>query len=241
MQATFIACPGTTGLQTVDYRLTDPWLDPPGQNDAFYSEKSIRLPDSYWCYDPLIDDPPPVQPLPALRNGFITFGSLNKFCKINDGVLALWSRILKSVPNSRILLHHTARSAQNWVLEKLDVDPKRIDFVSRELRRPYLEYYNQIDLCLDTMPYNGHMTSLDALWMGVPVITLVGRTPVGRAGLSLAANLDLMQLCAQTEDDFGASRSIGPPISSASPNYDPTSAPEWSAAPSWTAPSSPAI
>ena len=84
----------------------------------------------------------------------------------------------------------------------MDVDPKRIDFVSRELRRPYLEYYNQIDLCLDTMPYNGHMTSLDALWMGVPVITLVGRTPVGRAGLSLAANLDLMQLCAQTEDDF---------------------------------------
>jgi protein O-GlcNAc transferase len=201
VQVTWVACPGTTGMEAIDYRLTDPFIDPPGETDAFYAEKSVRLQHSFWAYDPLIECPE-IGPLPAMRNGYVTFGSLNKFCKINDGVLDLWARVLKAVPNSRLLLHHTASAAQRWVLEKLAVDPNRIELVRRDVRYPYLDHYNRIDLSLDPFPYNGHMTSLDGLWMGVPVISLIGKTPVGRAGLSLLPPLGLAELCAKDEDDY---------------------------------------
>ena len=94
VQVTWLGYPGTTGLSTMDYRLTDPYLDPPGENDSCYSEQSIRLPDTFWCYDPLTDQPL-VNDLPALANGFITFGCLNNFCKVNDGVLMLWAKVLR--------------------------------------------------------------------------------------------------------------------------------------------------
>ncbi len=92
VQVTWLGYPGTTGLDTIDYRLTDPWLDPPGAADEFYSERSYRLPDSFWCYDPLTDRPL-VNELPARRNGWITFGCLNNFCKVNDEVLATWGQV----------------------------------------------------------------------------------------------------------------------------------------------------
>ena len=94
VQVCWLGYPGTTGLSTIDYRLTDPYLDPPGLFDAFYSEESIRLPDTFWCYDPLTDRPT-VNALPALNNGVVTFGCLNNFCKINDECLALWRRCCK--------------------------------------------------------------------------------------------------------------------------------------------------
>ena len=93
VQVTWLGYPGTTGLSAMDYRLTDPYLDPPGENDSCYSEQSIRLPDTFWCYDPRTDQPL-VNDLPALANGFITFGCLNNFCKVNDGVLMLWAKVL---------------------------------------------------------------------------------------------------------------------------------------------------
>jgi protein O-GlcNAc transferase len=201
IQACWIACPGMTGLEAMDYRFTDPYIDPLGQTEQFYDEKSVRLATSFWAYDPLVDGPD-IHPPPALRNGHITFGSLNKFCKVNDDVLDLWARVLKAVPNSRLLLHHSAHCAHEWVRKKLAVDPKRVELVRREVRMLYLEQFNQIDLCLDPFPYNGHMTTLDGLWMGVPVVSLVGRTPVGRAGLSLLPPLGLGELCANTEDDY---------------------------------------
>jgi len=207
VQVTFAGYPGTTGLTAgggIDYRITDPYLDPvTGDNDSFYSEKSWRLPNSFWCFDPLTNDPP-VNALPAARNGYITFGCLNNFCKVNDGVLRLWSATLRQVPDSRLLLL-APRAVHNHVLDifhRNGVEPHRIEFVGRVSRPRYLSFYHCIDIGLDTFPYNGHTTSLDSFWMGVPVITLVGNAPAGRAGWSQLSNLGLQELAAISEDQF---------------------------------------
>jgi protein O-GlcNAc transferase len=207
VQANWLAYPGTSGIPAVDYRLTDPFLDPSGADDR-YTEKSVRLPDTYWCYDRRIlrlgPEPEP-GPLPAARNGFITFGSLNNFWKINPPILALWSRVLTAVPQSRLRLVAPLGSARQrtlQTLQSLGVDPARVDFVPIQTRQLYLAEFQQIDIGLDPLPYNGHTTSLDTMWMGVPVITRVGRTVVGRAGLSQLSNLKLTELVAHDDDQF---------------------------------------
>jgi predicted O-linked N-acetylglucosamine transferase (SPINDLY family) len=204
IQATWLAYPGTTGLSTIDYRVTDPHLDPPGLFDPYYSEQSIRLPDTFWCYDPLTTEPL-ISPLPALANGYITFGCLNNFCKLNTSTLQLWARALSAVPPSRLILLAPEGSCREWVLQifaRENISAGRIHFVALCPRRQYLEHYHQIDIALDTLPYNGHTTSLDAYWMGVPVVTLVGQTVVGRAGLSQLTNLGLPEFIAHTPDQF---------------------------------------
>ena len=206
VQVSWLGYPGTTGLATIDYRLTDPYLDPPGLFDAFSAEESLRLPDTFWCYDPLTDQPP-VNSLPALKSGAITFGCLNNFCKVNDGCLALWARVLQAVPRSRLLLLAPPGPARDKVLARLGqegIAASRVDFAARQSRPEYLKLYHQIDLGLDPLPYNGHTTSLDAFWMGVPVLTLVGKTAVGRAGWSQLCNLDLKELAAETPEQFVA-------------------------------------
>lgn len=204
VQVTFAGYPGSTGLRAIDYRLTDPCLDPPGLDDAFYAEESYRLPHSFWCYDPQSEEPA-VSPLPALAKGLVTFGCLNNFCKVNDEVLTLWASVLAAVPESRLLLlagegRHRQRTRD--FLARHGIATERVAFSSTLPRPEYLALYHQVDIGLDTFPYNGHTTSLDAFWMGVPVITLVGHTVVGRAGLSQLTNLGLEQLAASTEQDF---------------------------------------
>jgi len=204
VQATFMAYPGTTGLDTMDYRLTDPYLDPPNLFDAFYSEESIRLPDTFWCYDPLTSEPA-INELPALKNGTITFGCLNNFCKINDGVLQLWAKVLSRTPQSRLLLLAPTGALREDLSNKskqAGVDPERLEFVGFQPRLKYLTIYHGIDVGLDSFPYNGHTTSLDSFWMGVPVVTLIGNTVVGRAGLSQLHNLDLKELAARTPEEY---------------------------------------
>ena len=206
MQVTWLGYPGTTGLSTMDYRLTDPYLDPPGRFDAFYSEESVRLPDTFWCYDPLTDEPP-VNELPALKSGAFTFGCLNAFCKINDGCLALWARVLRAVPGSRLVLLAPRGPARDGVLARLrqeGIDAGRVVFADKRPRGEYLKLYHQIDVCLDPLPYNGHTTSLDAFWMGVPTLTIPGRTAVGRAGWSQLCNLDRKDLAAETPEQLVA-------------------------------------
>jgi predicted O-linked N-acetylglucosamine transferase (SPINDLY family) len=138
-------------------------------------------------------------------NGFVTFGCLNHFAKVNAGVLALWARVLRAVEGSRLLMLASEGAHRRDTLERLEqagVSPRRVAFVAHQPRREYLETYHSIDLVLDTFPYNGHTTSLDALWMGVPLVTLVGRTVVGRAGLSQLTNLDLSEMAAATPAKF---------------------------------------
>ena len=104
VQVCWLAYPGTTGLATIDYRLTDPYLDPPGRFDAFYSEQSIHLPETYWCYQAIVETPG-VNRLPALKAGHVTFGCLNNFCKVTAPTLAAWRELLQALPQSRLLLH----------------------------------------------------------------------------------------------------------------------------------------
>jgi len=204
VQVTFAGYPGTTGLETIDYRLTDPYLDPPGAHDECYVEESIRLPDTFWCFDPLADEVP-VGPPPAASAGLVTFGCLNNFCKVNDKVLDLWAAVLRELDSSRLLMLSPPGSHRDRVTEtlrRLGVAPERITFVGSRPRPEYLQMYDRIDVGLDTLPYNGHTTSLDACWMGVPVVSLAGSTVVGRAGLSQSMNLGLPDLVASTAGEF---------------------------------------
>jgi predicted O-linked N-acetylglucosamine transferase (SPINDLY family) len=198
VQLAYLAYPGTTGLSAMDYRFTDPYLDPPGDSDCWYSERSIRLPESFWCYDPLTSEPEPGE-LPAKANVHITFGCLNNFCKINDATLALWSQCLDRVPGSRLLLLCPPGSHRQRVFDRLG---ERVEFSAFLPRSDYLRLYQRIDVGLDTFPYNGHTTSLDSFWMGVPVITRVGQTVVGRAGWSQLCNLGLKELAANDDAEF---------------------------------------
>jgi protein O-GlcNAc transferase len=204
VQVCWLAYQGTTGLGTMDYRLTDPIIDPPGHYDHAYSEESVRLADAFWCYDPLGSEPE-ISALPALGKGQTTFGCLNNFCKVNDPVLRLWAEVLRAVPGARLLLlaaegPHRRRARD--VLMREGVQPERVTFVAKRPRPRYLELYHEIDIGLDTFPYTGQTTSLDAFWLGVPVITMVGNTAVARAGRSLLWNLGLPELVAETPEQF---------------------------------------
>lgn len=206
VQASWLGYPGGSGLPAMDYRLTDPWLEPTGESGRSGAEIPLRLADTFWCYDPLIDDPARVEggQLPSRRNGVVTFGCLNNFSKTNGRTFALWARVLQAVPGSRLLLLAPRGSARRRALEALGVGAERIDFVEFQPRISYLQTYQRIDLCLDTFPCNGHTTSLDSWWMGVPVVSLRGQTPVSRAGYSFAQNLGLPEFAAGSADDYVA-------------------------------------
>ena len=204
VQCCWLAYPGTTGVATIDYRITDAQLDPADADLSCYSERSVILPDTFWCYDPLADQPE-TGPLPAAGNGFITFGCLNNFRKVNDAVLELWSRVLSQVPASRLLLLAPTGQPQVHIVDFMaqrGIDRQRIQFTERVPRPEYLALYRQIDIALDTFPYGGHTTSLDAFWMGVPVVSLLGSTVVGRACLTYARHLELTDLVARDATEF---------------------------------------
>lgn len=201
VQATWLALPGTTGLSQIDYRITDAHLDPPGASESAYSEESLRLPDTFACYHPLADVTPG-KGAPVSRNGFVTFGCLNKLAKANAPLLALWARILAAVPGSRLLLMASPGSHRERVLAALGVAPERVEFVDWQPRADYLRTYDRIDIALDTYPYNGGVTTSDALWMGVPVVTLTGAPAHSRNGRSQLASLDLLELAASTPAEY---------------------------------------
>ncbi len=203
VQIAWLAYPGTTGIAAMDYRLSDPRLDPDGF-ERHYSERTLRLADSFWCYDPLISGIDP-GPLPALERGYVTLGCLNNPCKLTDDTLRLWGPVMRALPDARLKLMAPAGRHRRQLLERLGahgVDARRVEFVEFRPRAEYLRTYHDIDFGLDTLPYNGHTTSLDALWMGVPIVTRVGRTCVGRGGLSQLFHLNLCELAACSDEAF---------------------------------------
>jgi protein O-GlcNAc transferase len=203
VQIAWLAYPGTTGISAIDYRLSDPRLDPPG-TDGDYSERTIRLPDTFWCYDPLTESPLP-NALPALTRGGLTLGCLNNPCKLTDHTLRLWSAVYQRLRGARFLLLAPPGNARRSLLQRFSahgVPEAGIDFCEFRPRQEYLQHYHDIDLGLDTFPYNGHTTSFDSLWMGVPVVTRVGNTCVGRAGVSQLHHLRLLELAARTDEEF---------------------------------------
>jgi protein O-GlcNAc transferase len=205
VQITWLGYAGTTGLDTIDYRITDPYVDPPGTDLSLYSEACLHLPETSWCYDPLELDLP-VSPLPALATGVVTFGCQNSYRKVHPGVLSLWARVLCELPTSRLFLYAEGpgRDITLRQLAAAGISSERVELGGRVSRRAYLERYQRIDIALDTFPFTGATTSLDALWMGVPVVTLTGGTSLHRAGTCLAMNLGLPELIASSEDDFVA-------------------------------------
>ena len=202
IQIAWLAYPGTTGFDAMDYRLSDPRLDPEGF-DHHYSERTLRLADTFWCYDPMAEQP--INALPAIVRGYPTLGCLNNPCKVTDTTLRLWGEVMRALPDARLrLLSPGGQSAARLRarLETHGIAPSRVDLVEFQPRAQYLRAYLDIDLALDTFPYNGHTTSLDALWMGVPVVTRVGRTCVGRGGLSQLFHVDLLELAAESDAAF---------------------------------------
>lgn len=208
VQATWIGYPATTGLSAMDYKIVDNCTDPPGMPDQFYTEKLIRMPESFLCYLPDRESPE-IGPLPALTSGHITFGSFNNVAKMSPLVFTLWSRILKAVPDSHLVLktwRFSDKAVRRYALNMFEnegIDAGRIRLLAYEpSAREHLELYNRIDIGLDTFPYNGTTTTCEALWMGVPVITLAGNSHVSRVGMSLLANIGLPEFTAHTSDEF---------------------------------------
>jgi protein O-GlcNAc transferase len=201
VQAAWLAYPGGTGLDAMDYRITDAHMDPLDKTTAYYREQSYRVPDCWCCYDACCKAPA-AAPRPDRP---IRFASINNPCKNNEATLSLWARIMRSVPDSRLLMQAFSESDRHRIrsiFQNGGVVPERIEFVPRRLRLDYLRLYDSIDICLDPLPYNGITTTCDALWMGVPVVTLVGKTAAGRAGVSLLSTVGLPEMIAHNEEQF---------------------------------------
>jgi len=206
IQMTYLAYPGTTGLPQMDYRLTDPYIDPPGQSDEHYSERSLRLPHTYWCFAPP-PEAPAVNDLPLRSTGRITFGSANASAKASKLIFGAWAEILARVPNSRLLMHSRIGSHRDELRNRLaqgGVDPSRIDFVGFLPTDQYFANYSNFDIALDTHPYAGGTTTCDALWMGVPVVTLAGATAISRGACSILSNVGLDDLVTHRVEDYVA-------------------------------------
>jgi len=204
VQLTYLAYCSTTGLETMDYRLSDPHLDPAGIDESLYTEKTIRLPRTYWCY-PEPENAPEVGPLPASSEGHITFGCFNNYSKVTHQTLELWARVLNAVPRSRLIIHSHEGSHRQAALDLFSgqgIDPARVQFQSFRRMSEYLSQYNQIDIGLDPFPYGGGTTTCDAIYMGVPVVSLEGTTAVSRAGRSILTNVGLAELVAKSADQY---------------------------------------
>lgn len=207
VQVSWLGYPASTGLTTVDYRLSDPWLTPP-DTPEYFSETLWNLPRPAHCYSPPCEAPP-VAPSPTLTKGRITFGSFNNLAKVGPTTVALWAGVLQALPTSRLLLKaHQATDA--GVQRRLTtafaahrVAPERIVFMgAASTVSIHLACYAQVDIALDTFPYNGATTTLEALWMGVPVISLIGERAASRYGLAFLSAVGLSELAVSDSARF---------------------------------------
>jgi len=194
----------TTGIKNMDYIISDPNLIKPDEEN-FYSEKVMYLPEIWNCHCGF-DFERKEHPPPVIKNNYFTFGSFNNFDKVNSDVILVWSDILKKVKNSILVLktakdiHATARIKE--IFKKKDV-LESVRFLNREDKlEDHLNLYKDVDICLDTFPYNGVTTSFEAIWMGVPVITMEGYNFNSRCGVSINRNLKMENLIASDEKDY---------------------------------------
>ncbi|MBF0452305.1 MAG: tetratricopeptide repeat protein [Candidatus Magnetomorum sp.] len=207
IQVSYLGYPGTTGLDQIDYRITDQWADPK-EFEPFYTETLARMPQCFLCYHPEYQTPE-VSCLPALNNGFITLGSFTRMSKVNPYLLEIWAKMLTCLPNSRLILkaqafHDPLISKRILTFfEKKGIDTHRLTVLERTPSRlEHLKLYHQIDIALDTFPYHGTTTTCQALWMGVPVITLQGQAHVSRVSVSILNTLGLNDCIAQTSEEY---------------------------------------
>lgn len=208
VQATWIGYPNTTGLDAIDYRITDAISDPVGETEHLHSEKLVRLPTTFSCYGP-DEQAPSVNALPCTTPGAVTFGCFNNFAKISPPVIATWAQILRELPASRLLLKsrglddESVLSRVRAAFSDAGVAPGRISFNGQELSvAAHLKLYNGVDIALDPFPYNGTTTTCEALWMGVPVVTLAGRVHAARVGASLLTHVGLPEWIAPSTTEY---------------------------------------
>ena len=204
VQIIAFAYPNTSGLTTMDFRISDFYADPPGKTEHLGTEKLIRLNNTAWTYLPLATAPE-LQPPPCCSGEPFTLGCLNNPLKFSTAAIQLWSEILKRATQSQLMLlsnheDHDARLLQRF--KEYDVSESQIKFARAGFLTDYFDYYQSVDLILDSFPYNGAITTCDALWMGVPVLALEGDAYVSRQGVSILSNLGLIDFIARTPNDY---------------------------------------
>lgn len=204
VQLTYIGYPSTTGLTTMDYRLTDPWAEPPGQSEHVNVETLWRLPEVFCCYAAHPSNPAVIDHPPCEDNGFITFGCFNNYAKVSDPAIVLWAAILERVPGSRLMLEILGldnpgkRDEVQARFARLGIDPARLILIANDRKNQFV-LYNRIDIALDPFPCNGGTTSFDTLWMGVPFVTLAGSNFISRLGVTILHNGGLDELIGEDE------------------------------------------
>jgi predicted O-linked N-acetylglucosamine transferase (SPINDLY family) len=208
VQLNWIGYPNTTGLTTVDYRLTDGLVDPPGQSEEFCTETLLRLHSPFLAYMPPAELPE-LKQAPRLSNGYITFGSFNALPKLNPALLRSWAAILQQVPESRLLIKNFGmdfkrpKEQVRAIFADQGIGPERLLFVGKtNTQQAHLQFYSQVDICLDTFPYNGTTTSCETLLMGVPLVSWAGHEHRSRVGLTLLSALGLESLVARNENEL---------------------------------------
>jgi predicted O-linked N-acetylglucosamine transferase (SPINDLY family) len=207
VQMTYLGYPDTSGMKTIDYRITDQWADPPGTTEHWHSEKLLRLDQGFLCFLPP-EESPPVSPLPAGKNGYLTFGSFNVQTKITPEMLAIWAQLLHKVPQSRIFVKNkqlTDKALQKRIAAELvqfGIEADRIELQGKTSKEEHMASYAKIDIALDSFPYNGTTTTCDTLWMGIPVVSLAGHSHVSRVGVSLLTAVGLESLITDNEEKY---------------------------------------
>lgn len=209
LQITYLGYPNTTGLTTIDYRVVDSHSDPFDVPEAWHTEKLHRMPSCFLCFEP------PREKLgltliPRQRNGYVTFGSFNKIGKIGEKIISVWKRILDQMPSAKMMFKSDSFSDSNEAAQFLrrfsDAGLKDSSRLALHQLTPsrsqHMLMYNEMDIALDTYPYNGTTTTFQALYMGVPVITLQGRSHISRVSSSILINLGLNELVATNEDEY---------------------------------------
>jgi predicted O-linked N-acetylglucosamine transferase (SPINDLY family) len=206
VQVSWLGYIDTTGLDAIDYGIWDAFTVPPG-NERWFSEKVVRLAHGRFCYAPP-DYAPEVAPLPALQRGHVTFGCFNNPAKISPETIALWAKLLHAVPHSHLLLKMTSLSDAQVRQHYLDlfsatgIATERIELRGASAHAEMLAEYGDMDIALDPFPFSGGLTSCEALWMGVPVITLPGELPASRQTLGYLSLLQLGSLAADSEESY---------------------------------------
>ncbi|OXH86088.1 glycosyltransferase, partial [Burkholderia multivorans] len=206
VQASWIGYPATTGLASIDYYLTDRFVAPHGLFDDQFVEQIVRLP----AIAPFMPPPhcPPVNALPALHNGYTTYGSFNRLNKLSPQVIAVWARVLHADPTARMALGAIGNAGDQRTLTEwfaaAGIDASRLTFHPRSNIPVYMQQHHGVDLCLDAFPYTGSTTTLNALWMGVPTVTIPGSTVAGRGSAGWLQHVQLDEYIAKDEDDFVA-------------------------------------
>jgi predicted O-linked N-acetylglucosamine transferase (SPINDLY family) len=206
VQVSYLGYMGTTGLTTMNYRLTDHILDPVGETEGYHTEELVRLP-VYRIVDFSLDKSPAVNALPALENGYITFASFNNFSKVTPYIIGIWAQILTALPTAHLLIvvkdaeKETVQQQVKNLFLKHDIASERLEIVGTRPFYQYFKLHNQADIGLDPFPHMGGTTTFISLWMGIPVITLSGPKPASRGGSPLVT-LGLEDFIAKTSEEY---------------------------------------